>query len=394
MSFRGSAPAAETQSAPRPPLWPTRGALAAIATMVAAGAGASLLPPLVALNLADRGVSERTIGLLIASVAAAALGTAPFAARLAARAGTARALIAAAGVAAALFPALFFVRSIPALFALLAVFGAAITVSFTLAEYWINAATPNHRRGYVIGIYATMLSLGLASGPAIIAALGHATLRPFLAGAAVMATAAVPAWLARRLSPDFARASPRRFSVFLLAVPTATLGALAFGMSEQGGFGFLPLWGRHLGFEPEAAVLLASAMTLGNLVFQIPLGLLGDRIDRRLVLVGCGVVGALGMGAAWLVAASYPLLVAVLVVWGGATAGLYTVGLAHLASRFSGADLAGANAAFVFCYALGMLVGPATIGDAMARAPVGGFPLVLGLVFAFYAVIAAVEARR
>ena len=94
------------------------------------------------------------------------------------------------------------------------------------------------------------------------------------------------------------------------------------------------------------------------------------------------------------VSGSLVALAAVLFVWGGATAGLYTAGLAHLASRFSGGELASANAAFVFCYASGMLAGPLVIGDAMARAPAHGFPLVLAIVFAAYAVIVAVRMRR
>ena len=34
-----------------------------------------------------------------------------------------------------------------------------------------------------------------------------------------------------------------------------------------------------------------------------------------------------------------------------------------------------------------MLVGPAVVGDAMARAPTFGFPLVVGAVFTIYAAI-------
>jgi hypothetical protein len=56
------------------------------------------------------------------------------------------------------------------------------------------------------------------------------------------------------------------------------------------------------------------------------------------------------------------LTAVILLFWGGSVAGLYTVGLAHLGDKLHGSDLASANAAFVFCYALGMLVGPQTIG--------------------------------
>ena len=138
-------------------------------------------------------------------------------------------------------------------------------------------------------------------------------------------------------------------------------------------------------------------MVLGNVVFQIPLGLVSDRLDRRLVLFVCAIVGTVGLPVAWSVGDTTLPLMAVLLVWGGASAGIYTVGLAHLASRFSGADLASANAAFVFCYALGMLIGPAAVGDAMARAPVLGFPVVLASAFAVYAAIVAARifvARR
>ena len=53
--------------------------------------------------------------------------------------------------------------------------------------------------------------------------------------------------------------------------------------------------------------------------------------------------------------------------WGGSVAGLYTVGLSHLGSRLSGSDLAAANAAFVFCYAVGTVAGPQAIGARAAR---------------------------
>jgi MFS family permease len=373
------------------PLGLTRGAVAAIATLAATGIGASLMPPLLSLNLAAEGVSERMIGLLIATIAISALAITPLASPLAARIGTARLIAASVFAAAVLFPSVWFVDQVALLFPLLFVYGTALALCFTLSEYWINAATPEHRRGLVMGIYATVLSVGFAVGPGIIAVLGFASVRPFLLGAAIIAAAAIPALAAQSVSPDFKEAPRRRFAAFIFAVPVATLGVFVFAMGEQSGFGFLPLWGSHLGFDPSLAVLLAAAMTLGNVVFQIPIGLVADRFDRRLVLLACGLVGSLGMAAAWAVSGSAFLLMLVLLIWGGASAGIYTVGLAHLASRFSAGDLASANAAFVFCYALGMLVGPITVGDAMARAPTFGLPLVLGGAFAVYSLVVAIR---
>jgi hypothetical protein len=71
-------------------------------------------------------------------------------------------------------------------------------------------------------------------------------------------------------------------------------------------------------------------------------------------------------------------------LWGGVIGSLYTVGLAHLSSRFTGANLASANAAFIFCYSLGGLSGPAVIGAAMDIWDPHGFAAALGLFFLAY----------
>ncbi len=373
----------------RLPFGLTRGAAAAITTIVTVGVAVSLLPPLVSLTLAGRGFSERTIGFVVATVAIASLVTSPFAARIAARFGAANVIMTVTPIAGVLVLLVWFTSDLRLLVPIIFGYGAAMALCFSLSEYWINAATPERRRGAVMGFYATLLSIGFAIGPGIIAIAGANSIRPYLIGAALMALGALPAYFARGSSPDFGERPRRPFAAYIFAVPTATLGVFAFGVGESSGFAFLPLWGEHLKFSPAVAPLLASAMTLGNVAFQIPLGMLADRIARRPVLLACGLVGAIGMALAWFASGSALLLAAVLFIWGGATAGIYTVALAHLASRFSGADLASATSAVVFCYALGMLTGPIAVGDAMARAPVAGLPLVLGVVFAIYAIIVA-----
>ena len=81
---------------------------------------------------------------------------------------------------------------------------------------------------------------------------------------------------------------------------------------------------------------------------------------------------------------NWTIMAAVLFVWGGGVAALYTVGLAHLSSRLTGRDLASANAAFVFCYGFGMLIGPQAIGIGMDTFGPDGFGYALALFFALY----------
>ncbi len=369
----------------------TRGAFTAMSTIVPVGIAIGLLPPLLALTLSDRGVSERVIGYLVATMAIAVLFATPHAARIGRRYGIGNTIGTMVIAAAALIPVFWLFHAFAVLFALAFLYGCATSICFALSEYWINAATPTKRRGLVMGIYATLLSIGFAIGPGILVVLGTDSLRPFLAGSFILFLSAIPAIAGRRRAPEIKGQTSLKFLPFIFAVPAATLGALTFAAAESGGFAFLPLWGKHLGFPAFMLPLLASAMTLGNVVFQIPLGMLSDRVDRRFVLLALGIVGAIGMALAYAASASPLLVTIILFVWGGATAGIYTVGLAHLAGRFSGSDLAGATAAFIFCYALGMLLGPPLIGETMIHLPTAGLPLVMGSAFAAYALFMAIR---
>src|SRR6188474_3743146 len=129
----------------------TRGAVAAITTIVAVGVAVSLLPPLVSLTLAGRGFSERTIGFVVATIAVASLLTSPFAARIAVRFGAANVIATVTPIAAVLIPLVWLTSDLRLLVPIIFGYGIVISLCFTLSEYWIGAATPEGRRGAVMG---------------------------------------------------------------------------------------------------------------------------------------------------------------------------------------------------------------------------------------------------
>ncbi|MGX1098284.1 MFS transporter [Amorphus sp. MBR-141] len=369
--------------------WPA--IAAAIASMAAVGLSISLGLPLLSLVLESRGVSTTMIGLNSAVGGIASL-LVPLAVPAAVSwFGTARVAIAALAVMAVTFPFFYLVDAFWAWFPLRFVFFAAATTAFAVGEFWINALAPDGKRGLAIGIYATVLSLGFAAGPAILGLVGTQGATPFLIGTAIFLVALVPMALARNQAPRGLSRPKTKVVTFLVVAPAAIFAVMAFGAVESGGLALLPLYGLELGFTPREAALLVSAMALGNVVTQIPLGLLADRVDRRVLLLVCALVGVGGALAMPLAAGDLAILLALLFVWGGMTGGLYTVGLTHLGARFSGTDLAAANSAFVMMYAAGMLVGPAIMGIGLDLWPPNGLPVAVAGFFAAYAILAAVR---
>jgi MFS family permease len=363
---------------------------AAIGLITLVGMSLSLFIPLLAIAMENIGVSSTMSGLNTAFAGIGTLCVVPFVPRLAARFGL-QPIIRGAILLSAMLSIAFYLTPFWAWFPLRFLFGALIGTLFVLSEYWINAAAPPDRRGTVMGIYATMLAIGFVLGPVVLNVTGSSGIWPYLAGVVIYLLALGPLWLAGARLPVIQQEEHGGVLPYMTAVPVATFAGLVFGAIETGAFALFPAYGMRNGMPESSAALLISIVVAGNIVSQIPIGWLSDHTDRRKLLLLCGVVGVLG-------AIAMPLTMGVpiafhtaLFIWGGFTGGLYTVGLAHLGARFSGHELANANAAFVMLYSIGLIVGPPFVGLGMDVLGSHGFAWSLAAMLAAYACLAAVR---
>jgi MFS family permease len=149
------------------------------------------------------------------------------------------------------------------------------------------------------------------------------------------------------------------------AAPTVMLAALIAGLVESAYVSLLPVFALLRGLDEHSSLLLVTVFLAGNIILQLPIGRLGDRLGRQRVLALCAGVCVIGpillsavMGVPWLV---WPLLL----LWGGTMYGFYTQGIALLGESYPHAELADANTVFVVVYCAGGIVGPSLGGLAM-----------------------------
>jgi MFS family permease len=366
--------------------WPSL--IAAISAISAVGIAIGLGLPLLSIILEKRGISSTLIGLNSAMAGLAAMASAPVTTKLAHRFGVAPTMLGAVLVSAVSALGFYYASAFWMWFPLRVVFHGGITTLFILSEFWINAAAPPRRRGLVLGIYATVLSVGFAIGPLIFSVIGSEGVLPFLVGAAAILVAAIPIHLARNESPALDEKPQRHFLRYVLLVPTATVAVFVFGAVEAGGLSLFPIYASRSGFTEAQSALLLTVMGIGNMACQIPIGMFSDRLrDRRPLLTAMAVTGLVGSLAIPYLMHSWLLMAVILFFWGGCVSGLYTVGLAHLGSRLKGADLAAANAAFVFCYAVGTVAGPQGIGLSIDVTGNNGFAWALAAFFGLYVAV-------
>jgi MFS family permease len=157
---------------------------------------------------------------------------------------------------------------------------------------------------------------------------------------------------------------------------------MLFGMYESAIVSLLSVWGERTGLSTTTAAALLSAVFIGAIALQIPVGLLSDRIGRTATMRLCAVFGVAGAVLLPVLATHPPLLLAVLVIWGGFTTGLYPVALGMIGDRFRGSDLLNANAGLVIAYGAGAFVGPILGGAAMDLWNPHGIIVILAAMFA------------
>ena len=348
-----------------------------IATITATGVMLGLTLPLLSLILDSKGMSATFIGFSNATPGLATFAVAPFIPAATKRFGTVTVMLVCVAASVACFLLYLVITDPWAWFPIRFVHGAAHAVLFILSEFWVTVLAPPRIRGRVLGIYGTILSSGFASGPFILSLAGSEGALPFLIGAGLMVVAGIPLLIALGragpgLAPVIAEKPAKPLWGYLWLAPAATLAAFVFGALETGVFQLLPVYGLDKGLDVTDAALLLSIVGLGYMLMQFPLGFLADFVDKRLVLLGCGLAafsGALVLPGlmtdpVW----SWP----VLFVWGGVMTGLYSVGIATLGDRFAPSDLIAANALYITLYSAGSILGPVLSGIAMDLAPPDG----------------------
>ena len=378
-------------------LSPRERALSLVAILSACTAfaiGMGLTLPLLSLLLERRGYPGAVNGLNLATAGLAAITITPFVPRLIRTFGTAGYLTLALAMSAASLLLLYAVPSLWLWFPARFLLSTGLNGLFVASEFWINQLADESNRGRYIAFYGAATAGGFGVGPLILWIFGVNGVMPFVLGSGMLLLAIVPVFLARRAAP---RLDPEPGPSVLWAVrvaPAILSAAFVYGAIDAGLAGLLPVYAVRSGYSDTHAALAVTALSMGSIVFQFPLGYLADRMDRRTLLAWCAASGIVGATVVPLLVGIPWALYTLLFVWGGIMLGIYTIGLTLLGERFKGAELASANAANVMLYAGGLLLGPMAEGIALDAWNPHGLMVVLGAISLIYVIFLMVRRTR
>src|SRR5215469_4384769 len=305
------------------------------------------------------------------------------------RIGHIRGYAAFAGIVAAATAAMALMVGSLAWLILRAIVGFGCAGLFITTESWLNAKAQPAERGRIFSIYMVGTFLALAVGQLLIGRAEIETTAPFSAIVALFAVALVMVSTTRAEPPRATAAETLPYGQLARAAPVAVVGCALSGLITGAFYALVPAWMQEVGTTRATIALFMLAAVLGGLAFQVPVGWLSDRFDRRLVLAGLSF-GFAGIAIILVhVPRSLPIVLPAAALLGGFMSTLYPVCVSNAHDRMPADRVIAVSGRLILLSGLGSVIGPLIGALLMARFKIYGVFYFMGAAALFLTFLAA-----
>jgi MFS family permease len=230
---------------------------------------------------------------------------------------------------------------------------------YAVIESWINSKATNANRGTLYALYQIVNFVAAAGGQLALKPLGPDGFASFAVAGALLALAIVPMAMTSVDPP----AQPRRVRPRLLwlvqLAPISCLAAFAAGAANGALFALGPVFAVEIGMAPQSVPLFTSSIVLGSALGVFPIGVVSDRIDRRLVMAAVMIAGAACEVALSRLTAPGVWMIVFGFLIGLTTYSLYSLAVSLANDRASPRDMIFVSVGLLFVYCLAAIAAPA-----------------------------------
>ena len=249
-----------------------------------------------------------------------------------------------------------------------AIAGFAISGSYLVIESWLNERVTNENRGLLFSLYLITTMVGTIGGQYMVPLGDPTNTSLFMLCSVLFSLALLPTALSS--SPMPAPPAQAKFDIPALfrRSPVAVVGGFLAGALSGAWLNLGGVFTQKIGLSTaEGATLLASLLT-GSAVSQIPIGRLSDKIDRRIVMVGCGMVGVVSCLVMSASIGSQPaVLYVIAALVGSVLFPIYALNVAHANDLAKPNEYVETSSGLMITYGLGTISGPLMVGPVMDR---------------------------
>ena len=259
---------------------------------------------------------------------------------------------------------------------------------FVTTESWLSAKAPPSERGRVFSIYMVGTFLALALGQLLIARADIKGATPFNAIVALFAVALIIVTAARAEPPRVSATAALPYGALTRAAPVAVVGAALSGLVSGAFYALVPAWMQGQSTPRATIALFMLVAVLGGLAFQIPVGRLSDRFDRRIVLAFLSVGFAVTALVMVLLPRTPPRILPAAALLGGFMSTLYPVCVAHAHDCMPADRVVAVSSQLILVSGVGSVLGPLIGASLMTHFEIYGVFYLMAAAVLLLAVVA------
>jgi len=200
---------------------------------------------------------------------------------------------------------------------------------YVVAESWLNHSAANETRGQALSLYLIVQMLGIVLGTLLLNIADPGGYDLFVLITVLVSVSFAPILLTA--SPAPVHETTRAMSIRELteASPLACFGTFMLGGAFATLFGMASIYATQSGFSIAQVSYFISAIYLGGLLLQYPIGWLSDRFDRRILIILVSAICALAATAGLMLGNNFTALFVVAFVIGATSNPLYSILIAY-----------------------------------------------------------------
>lgn len=265
------------------------------------------------------------------------------------------------------------------------------------SQVWITSTVDSKNRGRSISIYGLSYGIGFGIGPLGLLLLRYGNWVPFAVAVTLFLFILIPILKLDNEKPEEIQESvkeKRYIKVYALA-GIALMPMFIFGLLESTLNNSFPIYGLRVGLSEANVSILLSSFVIGSLIFQLPLGIISDKVGRRKVLIIITLLGGLLFMLVPSVSDTKMLFV-IFVLAGGLLGSLFSLGLAYVADLVPVVLLPTANIIASIHFGIGSMIGPYFSGTLISTVSPDSLFYFLSisiLTFTFLAILSSVRKK-
>lgn len=253
---------------------------------------------------------------------------------------------------------------------------------YIVVESWLNNTSTNKTRGKILSIYQVVTYGGLVIGQFFLTVADPSGITLFVVTSILVSVALLPISLSSRPAPSFDEPETISLKRLMIISPLGIIGSFGSGIGASIVFGFGAVYAAEIGLSLAQISTFMAAYMIGGVAFQIPIGWLSDKYDRRRIIIGICLLSALSAAACYFMPQSSLLFYTMFFMLGGFSLSIYGQCLAHMNDHISERQQVAAGSTLIFVNGVGAAIGPLMIAVFMDIFGLGTFFPVTAFIFA------------